>query len=96
MKTGRTTRGSRSWWRRSWRRTAATRARARRSTQVVALLKERVSTLKELADAAVYFYRPLEAHEELKKQHYLAEVKPALDELAAQFSTIEWNAGRHQ
>ncbi len=62
-------------------------------TRVVALLKERVSTLKELAGAAVYFYRPLDAHEDLKKQHYLAEVKPALDELAARFSTIEWNKG---
>ena len=59
--------------------------------RVVALLKERVNTLKELADAAVYFYRPLEPHDELKKQHYLADVKPALDELAARFSTIEWN-----
>jgi glutamyl-tRNA synthetase len=62
-------------------------------TRVVGLLKERVSTLKELAGAAVYFYRPLDAHEDLKKQHYLAEVKPALDELAARFSTIEWNKG---
>ena len=31
--------------------------RRRRSRDVVALLKERASTLKELADAAVYFYR---------------------------------------
>jgi glutamyl-tRNA synthetase len=59
--------------------------------RVVALLKERVSTLKELADAAVYFYRPLEAHEDLKKQHYAPEVKPALSELASRFSAIEWN-----
>ena len=60
LKTGRRRAARRSWRRRFWRRTAATRAGARRSTQVVALLKERVSTLKELADAAVYFYRPLE------------------------------------
>jgi len=61
--------------------------------RVVGLLKERASTLKELADAAVYFYRPLEAHEDLKRQHYLAEVKPALEELASRFSTIEWSRG---
>ena len=29
-------------------------------SRVVTLLKERVSTVEELADAAVYFYRPLE------------------------------------
>src|SRR5262245_54868065 len=48
-------------------------------SRVVALIKERVNTLEELADAAVYFYRPLEAHDDLKKQHYLPDVKPALD-----------------
>ena len=63
------------------------------AAQVVGLLKERVSTLEELADAAVYFYRPLEAHDDLKKQHYHPEVKPALAELASRFSTIEWKRG---
>jgi glutamyl-tRNA synthetase len=58
---------------------------------VVALLKERASTLKELADAAVYFYRPLEAHNGLKQQHYLPEVKPAVTELADRFAGIEWS-----
>ena len=58
---------------------------------VVALLKERVSTLKDLAAAAVYFYRPLQAHDELKKQHYLPEVKPAVAELAEKFTGIEWS-----
>jgi len=58
---------------------------------VIDLLKERVTTLEELADAAVYFYRPLEPHEDIRKQHFTAEVKPALAELAQQFAVIEWN-----
>ena len=59
--------------------------------KVVALLKERVNTLKELADAAVYFYRPLEPSEELKQQHYLPDARPAMAELASRFSNIEWS-----
>ena len=58
---------------------------------VVRLLKERVSTLEELADAAVYFYRPLEPSAELEQQHLTAAIMPALKELAACFATIEWN-----
>jgi glutamyl-tRNA synthetase len=58
---------------------------------VVALLKERASTLQDLAAAAVYFYRPLQAHDELKKQHYLPEVKPAVTELAEKLAGIEWS-----
>ncbi len=61
--------------------------------KVMALLKERAPTVKELANAAVYFYRPLEPSEELKKQHYAPEVQPALAELAARFSSIEWSKG---
>ena len=37
--------------------------------KVVALLKERISTTRELADAAVYFYRPLEPTDTLRAQH---------------------------
>ena len=51
------------------------RSRARSARRVASLLKERVSTVAELADAAVYFYRPLEPSEELKAQHFTAEVK---------------------
>ena len=59
--------------------------------EVFGLLKERVSTLEELADAAVYFYRPLEAHEDLRKQHLTAAVKPALEALTARLASVEWN-----
>ncbi len=58
---------------------------------VVALLKERASTLKELAEAAMYFYRPVEAPEELSRQHLTADVKPALEALRERFATIEWS-----
>jgi glutamyl-tRNA synthetase len=61
---------------------------------VVALLKERVSTIEELADAAVYFYRELEPSAELKQQHYAVEIKPALADLQARLAGIEWNRAK--
>ena len=57
---------------------------------VVALLKERVSTIKELADAAVYFYRPLEAPEALRQQHFSAEVRAPLVALRERLQTVRW------
>ena len=59
--------------------------------KVIALLKERVRTLRELADAAVYFYRPIEAPDALKAQHLTAESRPALAELRDRFSSIGWD-----
>ena len=38
--------------------------------KVTALLKERVSTLQEMAVAAVYFYKQLQPTSELRQQHY--------------------------
>ena len=61
---------------------------------VVALLKERVSTIEELADAAVYFYRELEPSAELKQQHYTADIKPALEDLQSRLARIEWNRAK--
>ena len=58
--------------------------------EVFGLLKERVSTVKELADAAVYFYRPLEAQEDLRKQHLTPAVKPALEDFSARLGAVEW------
>ncbi len=57
---------------------------------IVDLLKERVNTIEELADAAVYFYRPLEPTDELKVQHLTAAAKPILASLIEKFSHIEW------
>ncbi|MEW6313694.1 MAG: glutamate--tRNA ligase [Pseudomonadota bacterium] len=58
--------------------------------KVADLLKERVSTVEELADAAVYFYRALDPGDELKALHYSAEARPVLTELAEKFSAIAW------
>ena len=57
---------------------------------IVALLKERVSTIVELAEAALYFYREVEPADALKRQHYSAAIKPALVALQSRFATIEW------
>jgi glutamyl-tRNA synthetase len=61
---------------------------------VAALLKERVNTIEELADAAVYFYRALEPAPELKAQHYAAEIKPALADLRQRLAAIEWQRAK--
>jgi glutamyl-tRNA synthetase len=58
--------------------------------KVVALLKERASTLEELAGAAVYFYRAIEPAAELREQHVTGEVTPALTELQRRFGEIDW------
>ncbi|MDP2239489.1 MAG: glutamate--tRNA ligase [Burkholderiales bacterium] len=61
---------------------------------VAALLKERVNTVKQLADAAVYFYRALEPSDELKQQHYTAGIKPALADLRERLAGIDWQRGK--
>jgi len=58
--------------------------------QVAALMKERASTIEELADAAVYFYRALDPSDELKKQHYTADIRPALTDLRERLAQIDW------
>jgi glutamyl-tRNA synthetase len=58
--------------------------------QVVALLKERASTLKALAESAVYFYRAIEPEAGLRAQHVTNEVMPALLELQRSFGEIPW------
>lgn len=60
--------------------------------KVANLLKERVTTVAELADAAVYFFRPLEPAEELKAQHFTAEVKPAILDLREKLAVVEWDS----
>ncbi len=57
---------------------------------IVDLLKERVNTIEELSDAAVYFYRPLEPTDELRIQYLTAETKPLLIDLLEKFNHIEW------
>jgi glutamyl-tRNA synthetase len=59
--------------------------------RVVALLKERVNTVVDLADAAEYFYRTPEPDAALKQQYYSEEVKPALTDLQQRLRDCEWN-----
>ncbi len=58
--------------------------------RVVALLKGRATTVVELADAAVLFYRVLHPTEELKAEHYSAEVRPALVALRQRLGEAQW------
>ncbi len=58
--------------------------------RVAALLKERVNTIEELADAAVYFYRRIEPTAAMRGQHYAAEVKAALVAFRTKLETVEW------
>lgn len=60
--------------------------------KVANLLKERVNTVAELADAAVYFFRSLEPAEELKGQYFTAEARPPLVDLMERFAVIEWES----
>lgn len=57
---------------------------------VIALLKERATTLVELADAAVLFYMRLTPSEALKAEHYTLEAKPALMQLRQALDEITW------
>ncbi|MEI8385923.1 MAG: glutamate--tRNA ligase [Nitrosomonadaceae bacterium] len=59
--------------------------------KIVGLLKERVNTVAELADAAVYFFRPLEPSTELKALHFSSEVRPAMIDLMGQLTSAEWD-----
>ena len=59
--------------------------------EAVRLLRDRAGTLRELAETAVIFYRPLEPSEALRAQHYTAEVRPALADLHGRLKTIVWN-----
>jgi glutamyl-tRNA synthetase len=58
---------------------------------VCALLKERASTIEELADAAVYFYRQVHPAEELRMQHYTTDILLAMKVLRDKLASTEWN-----
>jgi glutamyl-tRNA synthetase len=60
--------------------------------RVVALLKDRVNTLEELADAGVYFYRRLEPSAELRQAHYSEASLTAIHAYASliEQEQIEW------
>jgi glutamyl-tRNA synthetase len=58
---------------------------------VCGLLKDRVSTIEELADAAVYFYRQLHPSDDLRAQHYAADTLLAMKALRGKLATVDWN-----
>lgn len=62
-----------------------------RMEDVIDLLKERVNTVEELADAAVYFYRPLTPSPELMAEHLTPEIIPVVRELQEKLGQVEWN-----
>jgi glutamyl-tRNA synthetase len=58
--------------------------------RVVGLIKERVSTLEELANAAAYFYKPLTAADSVRTQYYTADVRGPLTVLRGRLETVPW------
>jgi glutamyl-tRNA synthetase len=58
--------------------------------RIVSLLKERVSTLEELADAAAYFYKRLLPSESLRAQYYTVDVRAPLTALRHRLSDAAW------
>jgi glutamyl-tRNA synthetase len=57
---------------------------------IIALYKDRVSTLNELADAAEAFYIDLHPAEELLAQHVTEAVRPALATLRGKLAEAAW------
>jgi glutamyl-tRNA synthetase len=60
---------------------------------VIALYKERVSTLNELADAAEVFYIDLHPDQTILDAHLSAEALPALREFAERIANVAWETG---
>ncbi|WJF89241.1 glutamate--tRNA ligase [Paraburkholderia bonniea] len=58
---------------------------------VVALLKDRASTLKEIAENALMFYRTPQPDAEALAQHLSDVTRPALADLAAALKHAEWS-----
>ena len=60
---------------------------------VIALYKERISTLNELADAAEVFYIDLHPDQTILDAHLSAEALPALREFAERIANVAWETG---
>ena len=57
---------------------------------VIALMKDRINTLNELAVAAMLFYRQPAPDAALLTQYLTDAIKPALAQYAEQLKTVEW------
>ncbi|KND58381.1 Glutamyl-tRNA synthetase [Candidatus Paraburkholderia schumanniana] len=58
--------------------------------QAIALLKDRTSTVKEIADNAAMFYREPVIEPDAFAQHVTDAVRPAIADLRAALATVEW------
>lgn len=58
--------------------------------KVCDLLKERATTVAELADAGMYFYRRLEPSDTLAAEHYSIEIKMLFEELRMHLGNADW------
>ena len=58
---------------------------------VLGLMKERVNTINELADAAMLFYRDPQPDAEALALHLTEAVRAALAQFAERCATVEWN-----
>ncbi|MGF6548576.1 glutamate--tRNA ligase [Paraburkholderia youngii] len=68
----------------------ATLAQGPELTGVVGLMKDRASTVKEIAQNSAMFYRTPAPDAESLAQHVTDAVRPALADLAAALKTVEW------
>ncbi len=59
---------------------------------VIALYRERASTLNELADAVEYFYQRIHPTADVLEKHLTSEIRPVMQQLAAQLAGVEWTA----
>jgi glutamyl-tRNA synthetase len=57
----------------------------------IAMLRERAHTTRELAEAAILFYRQPEPPADLLAQHMTDAIKPALVQFADVCKSVEWN-----
>jgi glutamyl-tRNA synthetase len=58
---------------------------------ILGIMKERVNTVNELADAAMLFYREPQPDAALLAQHLTEAVKPALAQFAERCRSVEWS-----
>lgn len=58
----------------------------------IALYRERVQTLQELAQALLFFYQPVQPAAELLEKHLSADVRPILQAMMAQLHGHDWQA----
>ncbi|PKO25565.1 MAG: glutamate--tRNA ligase [Betaproteobacteria bacterium HGW-Betaproteobacteria-8] len=63
-------------------------------TAVIALYRERVHTLNELADVIAYFYHKPVMDVAAQEKHLVPDILPVLKTLADQLAEIEWSAER--